>query len=134
MEKSAGVIVAKDGRYLLVHSKENKEWGLPKGHVEEGESYEEAAHRELHEESGVAAELIPRFEEKVSYTVRGTTPKTVTYFLGTPIKEEERTHKDEIDEVRWCTYEEGLELLPHQDLKEALEKAHSFLKKRFHNT
>lgn len=135
MEYSAGIIVVKDGEYLLVHSRENEEWGLPKGHLEEGESEEEAAHRELYEESGVTAELIEGFKEQVHYKVhRGKTPKRVTYFLGRAVSEGERTHVHEIDAVRWCPYEEALGLLPHDDLKEALEKAHTFLQERFHNT
>ncbi|MFP4524017.1 MAG: NUDIX domain-containing protein [Candidatus Woesearchaeota archaeon] len=135
MEYSAGIVVVKDGEYLLVHSKENEEWGLPKGHLEAGETEEEAAHRELYEESGVTVELVEGFKEPVHYRVhQGKTPKRATYFLGIAVSEGERTHKDEIDEVRWCAYEEAYTLLPHDDLKEALDKAHRFLQERFHNT
>jgi len=131
MEYSAGIIVVKDGECLLVHSKENEEWGFPKGHLEEGETEEEAAQRELHEESGVTAELVEGFKEQVHYRVhQGNTPKRATYFLGRAVSESERTHKDEIDDVRWSTYEEAYTLLPHDDLKEALEKAQRFLKEQ----
>ena len=51
----------KDGitYYLLVRPKENKdEWVFPKGHIEQGEGHDEAALREVHEETGVIGRLI----------------------------------------------------------------------------
>ena len=51
-----GVIVIKDGRYLLQKRKTphgNGTWCCPGGHLEHGESFEECARRETKEESGV---------------------------------------------------------------------------------
>ena len=59
MEKSAGFVIYKKEKgevkfLLLKYPSENRErdyWGLPKGHIEEGESVKEAAFRELFEET-----------------------------------------------------------------------------------
>ena len=55
-QHSAGGIVARDGRILLIATAGGKRWQLPKGHVEEGESPEAALVREVREELGVDAE------------------------------------------------------------------------------
>ena len=66
-------------------------WDLPKGHCEEGESYEETALRETQEETGITAELIeldPDFHFDLTYPVRykrwgdQAFTKNVRYFLG----------------------------------------------------
>ncbi len=51
-ESAGGVVLDAEGRVLLV-SQHGTSWSLPKGHVEEGEGYLEAARREIYEESGV---------------------------------------------------------------------------------
>ena len=50
----AGCVIQKDGKYLLVQEKQQKVyglWNLPAGHVDEGETFEEAAIRESQEET-----------------------------------------------------------------------------------
>jgi 8-oxo-dGTP pyrophosphatase MutT (NUDIX family) len=66
---AGGVVFRRDSdaiRFLLVTAKnQTKEWVLPKGHIEEGESAPETAVREVLEESGVKArvvELLGRLE------------------------------------------------------------------------
>ena len=66
---AGGVVFRRDPdavRFLLVTAKnQTKEWVLPKGHIEEGESAPETAVREVLEESGVEArvvELLGRLE------------------------------------------------------------------------
>jgi 8-oxo-dGTP pyrophosphatase MutT (NUDIX family) len=51
-ESAGGVVLDAEGRVLLV-SQHGTSWSLPKGHVEEGEDFLEAARREIYEESGV---------------------------------------------------------------------------------
>jgi len=63
LEYRAGGIVCRyaDGRheFLLVTSKSDRErWIIPAGHIEEGESAEEAALREVVEEAGVSAKIL----------------------------------------------------------------------------
>jgi 8-oxo-dGTP pyrophosphatase MutT (NUDIX family) len=52
---SCGVIVTDGRRVLLGHATRSPRWDIPKGEVEPGESFAAAAHRELFEETGLAA-------------------------------------------------------------------------------
>ena len=52
--------------YLLLHYRDGH-WDFPKGKLEPRETKQEAAHRELYEETGLTAELDNDFEETFSY-------------------------------------------------------------------
>ncbi|MCM1301769.1 MAG: NUDIX domain-containing protein [Alistipes senegalensis] len=56
VEAAGGIVVDGAGRWLMIHR--NGRWDLPKGHVEEGESCEDCAAREIAEETGVRAEVV----------------------------------------------------------------------------
>ena len=54
MEKhhSAGGVLINDHKFYLIFKYTKNEWKIPKGHVEEGESLQETALREVREETG----------------------------------------------------------------------------------
>ena len=54
---AAGGVVLRDGRVLLVHRPRYDDWTLPKGKLEDGESWEAGALREVEEETGLRCEL-----------------------------------------------------------------------------
>ena len=56
--EAAGGVVVRDGQVALVHRPRYDDWTLPKGKLDPGESFEEAAVREVHEETGVRARLV----------------------------------------------------------------------------
>ena len=48
------------GKYVFSYNKNRKGWEIPGGHIEKGESWQEAAKREMYEETGATSiELIP---------------------------------------------------------------------------
>lgn len=51
MEISSGIIFIKDVKILLCHATNTPYWGIPKGHIDEGETALEAALREVKEET-----------------------------------------------------------------------------------
>lgn len=56
VEAAGGIVVDDAGRWLMMYR--NGRWDLPKGHVEEGETYEDCAVREIAEETGVRARIV----------------------------------------------------------------------------
>lgn len=83
---SCGGVVIHRGKVLLLYKNQNGKyvgWVLPKGTVEEGETFQETALREVKEETGVTAEII-KYIGKTQYTFRGsndTISKTVHWYL-----------------------------------------------------
>jgi 8-oxo-dGTP diphosphatase len=115
--EAAGGVVVRDGRVALVHRPRHDDWSLPKGKVEPGESFEEAAVREVEEETGVRARLV-RELPATNYEVKGR-PKTVRYWLMEVDSDRPFAPNDETDELRWVSLDEALRLLtyaPDRDL------------------
>lgn len=69
-ERSAGAVLflrrGETLQYVLVQSRTG-EWGFPKGHLEAGETEYQAALREIFEETGARAALLPGFREESVY-------------------------------------------------------------------
>ncbi|HEY6554254.1 MAG TPA: NUDIX domain-containing protein, partial [Vicinamibacteria bacterium] len=55
--RSAGGLIVHGSQILLISVMEGKRWQLPKGHIEEGETPEETAVREVREETGVTGRV-----------------------------------------------------------------------------
>jgi 8-oxo-dGTP diphosphatase len=96
---------------LLVHRPAYDDWSFPKGKLEAGEREEEAATREVEEETGLRC----RVERELSTTRyrdgRGR-PKTVRYWLMTPIAGVLGA-ANEVDEARFVALPEARELLTY---------------------
>ena len=136
-EKSCGAVVfTRDGegsiRYVLVEQRSGK-FCFPKGHVEGSETEHQTAMREIWEETGLHPVIIPGFRETETYEVekKPGTMKDVVYFIaeysGQTI---DPPPTDEIRDVRLCTYEEALALLPTDSRKAVLTAADHFLKEK----
>ncbi len=77
--EAAGGVVVRDGMVLLVHRPRYDDWTLPKGKLDPGESFEDAALREVEEETGLRCRLV-RELPSTQYAVSGR-PKLVRYWL-----------------------------------------------------
>jgi ADP-ribose pyrophosphatase YjhB (NUDIX family) len=102
----AGCVIRRDdGKYLLVQEKQPKVyelWNIPAGHVDKGETIENAAVREVKEESGYDVELgdkIDIYQETVESPVRHAFRATIT---GGELK----IQPEEILDANWFSYDE----------------------------
>lgn len=82
--RAAGVVLEKKGRVFVVHRSLYKDWSLPKGQIEAGESAARCAVREAQEETGQSLRLLG-FLASTSYPTRFG-QKTVFYFRGEEIR------------------------------------------------
>jgi 8-oxo-dGTP diphosphatase len=115
--RAAGGVVVRDGRVLLVHRPRYDDWTLPKGKLDAGESWQEAARREVEEETGLRCEL---GEEagRTSYLDGRGREKEVRYYRMTA--DGEPFAQNEVDEVRWVPLAEAADLLSYPHDRELL--------------
>jgi 8-oxo-dGTP diphosphatase len=104
VEAAGGVVLrtaAEDGtvEVLLVHRPRYDDWSLPKGKLDDGESHEAAALREVEEETGFRCELGQELSE-TRYTDPKGRPKRVRYWMMTPMDGRFEPHR-EVDDIRW---------------------------------
>jgi 8-oxo-dGTP pyrophosphatase MutT (NUDIX family) len=116
---AAGGVVVLDGAVLVVHRLRYDDWSLPKGKLEEGETFEQAALREVLEETGYTCALGESLG-LTSHESRGK-PKEVRWFRMEPLGEP-GTREEAIDEVRWVTPAEALALLSYARDRELLNR------------
>jgi len=117
--RAAGGLVVRDGRVLLVHRPKYDDWAFPKGKLEDGESWEAAAVREVEEETALTCEL-GAYAGVTHYRV-GNGTKEVRFFLMTA--EGEPRAQNEVDEVRWATVDEAEALLTYDYDRELLRSS-----------
>ena len=130
-EKSCGAIVYRkyhgNTEILLARNLKSGHWSFPKGHMEEGETEEETARREIKEETGLDVLLDTGFRETVSYSPKRNTKKTVVYFVAIPTSHDLVPQKDEISELRWQEIGQASALLTYENDKITVSKAKSFI-------
>lgn len=126
---SAGGVVVRNGKLLTITSSRRGTVDLPKGTIEPGESIEEAALREVEEETGYRTAIIDTLGSK-TYDFNGRDGKryrkTVSYFLMEPIDENEpikNLQEGEDFENEWLTFEEALEKVSFVDTRTIIQKA-----------
>jgi 8-oxo-dGTP pyrophosphatase MutT (NUDIX family) len=123
VQAAGGVVVRDDGQVAVVHRPRYDDWTLPKGKLDPGESFEQAALREVWEETGLRCRLV-RSLPAVRYEVRAG-PKVVRYWLMAIESDPGFQPNDEVDELRWLAPREAAELLTYDRDREVLAAADS---------
>jgi 8-oxo-dGTP diphosphatase len=109
--RAAGGVVVRDGQVALVHRPKYDDWALPKGKLDPGESWEDAAVREVHEETGYRCALREELSP-VEYIDPKGRPKTVRYWRM-DVLEGHFEPNDEVDQLRWLALDEALACLTY---------------------
>jgi 8-oxo-dGTP pyrophosphatase MutT (NUDIX family) len=129
-EFSAGGVVVLDGQVIVIvpvrrSARGGKVLALPKGHPDGAETPEQAASREVAEETGVTAELIDKLGEvKYNYERGGQrVAKRVVFFLFEYRSGDLGDHDHEIEEARWMPLEEARQALTDPGEREMIARA-----------
>ena len=116
--RAAGGVVERAGRVLVVHRPRYDDWAFPKGKLEDGETWEQAALREVEEETGLRCAL-GDYLGSTHYRLREGV-KEVRYFRMTA--DGDAAPRNEVDDVRWLTAAEARGLLTYEYDRELLSR------------
>lgn len=126
-QHSAGGVVVRAGEMLLISTAGGRRWQLPKGRIESGESPEQAAIREVREETGVTSRIVASLAGVDYWFAEGNTKrikKHVDFFLlGYVEGSEANFDAREVDEARWFPSEEAIARLTHASERRVAEEA-----------
>ena len=119
--------------YVLVRAKNQPMGchGFPKGHMEDGETEEQTALREIYEEVGLRVRLLPGFRAVTEYQLPAppNTRKRVVFFLAEYEGQETTVQESELAAITIAPWPQALELTEFADSKRILTEAHEFLSK-----
>ena len=122
---AAGGVVLRDGadgpEVAVVHRPKYDDWSLPKGKLDPGEDWPQAALREVEEETGLRCEL-GRELEPVRYRDGKGRDKLVRWWRMRPLGGE-FTANDEVDELRWVNPRAAGELLDYEHDRDLVRAA-----------
>lgn len=115
-------------------------WDFPKGKIEKGETKQQAALRELKEETNLTAQIDNNFEETIKYVFtdylsseasakeddKKVAEKTVYFFIGQALMTDVKLSHEHTD-LTWLPYKDALEQLTYDNAKEILKKANKHI-------
>jgi periplasmic divalent cation tolerance protein len=136
---AGGVVYRRQSRGIeiaLIHVRGR--WGLPKGHVEPGESADQTALREVREETGLEGRVARKLGEiRYSYRERRAgqheelkVNKRVHFYLIRYLRGDVRDHDHEVDEARWFAIDEALRSLRFATERKMVNRAKAALADR----
>lgn len=146
VHSAGGFVTAEfdDGpKLLLIKNIFDNRWAVPKGHVDPGETSQQAAVREVEEETGLKS-VIRRSLGKNTYYFRGlrgpekgkTVRKTVDMYLldvqgdTTIYPEKLDPHDKLVKEARWFSPDEAVSAIPYANLRPLAKKAARIVKEQ----
>lgn len=125
---AGGIIIDESSdsrRVLLVHRPQYDDWSFPKGKLDPGETVEEAAIREVREETGLKCRIVrklavSRYLSRKRHKGR-LIPKVVHYFLMERSSRRIKVPGDEVDIALWVELDEASQKLTYAQDKKLLD-------------
>jgi 8-oxo-dGTP diphosphatase len=128
--KAAGGILQRStprgDEVMVVYRKRHQDWTLPRGKVKDGESFQEAAMREVQDETGCSCR-IGNYLGTISYSDNGV-PKVVLFWKMTLVEDKGDRNSNEIGEAMWLQVPAAIERLSHAQEKALLSRVGSLPK------
>lgn len=131
-EKSCGAVIYKyiDNELFILLLKHNLgHWSFAKGHVEDSETEQETAIREIKEETNLDVTINSDFRYVITYSSYEGVIKDVVYFLATTNSDNIKAQQSEISEIKWFKYEDAISMITYEDDRKVLMKAIEYLNK-----
>ncbi len=133
---AGGVVYRREGQTIevVLASRRTRRgdlaWGLAKGGIEEGESLEDAAVREVREETGIEAVVEASLGDTRYFYVweEMRIRKTVHFFLMRATGGDPAERDDEMEEIRWFPIERALKRAAYRGEREVLGRALELLR------
>lgn len=120
-EKACGCIIIEDGKVLLIKQIQGH-WGFPKGHVEDNESEEETAIREVKEETNLDVNIDSSKRYTMEYYTDKGTFKEVVLFVAKRINDKIKAQEEEVSQIKWFDFEQAIATITHDNAKELFRK------------
>jgi 8-oxo-dGTP pyrophosphatase MutT (NUDIX family) len=125
---SGGAVVSlRDGRpfVAMIATRNRSRWGLPKGAVSDGETSQQAALREVKEETGLEAEIVALLDTIEYFFRAGDTliRKKVDFYLMTHTGGTLTPQLSEVDDVEWVEFSEAIRRASFASERKLLESA-----------
>lgn len=131
-EKSCGAIVYRkfhgNIELLLIKNQNGEHWSFPKGHMENGETEEETAVREIKEETGIDVLLDNSFRNVITYAPKKDITKDVVYFLAKATSYDYILQEEEISKIKWVEINSAHAILGYDNDRQLVNKAKGIIK------
>ena len=120
-EKSCGAIVF-NGNSVLIIEQFQGFFSFPKGHVEEGETEQETAIREVKEETNIDIEITSNKRYTINYKIGNRIKKEVVFFLAKAVTYDLKSQENEIISCEFVDKSKILDKLTYDNVKELFEE------------
>ena len=120
-EKACGCIITENEKILLIRQISGM-WGFPKGHIEEGETEEETAIREVKEETNIDVEVDSSKRYVMHYNTDKKNYKEVVLFVAKKVGGYLRMQPEEIMEAGWFEYKDAIKMLSYENTRELFKQ------------
>jgi 8-oxo-dGTP pyrophosphatase MutT (NUDIX family) len=109
----------------LIATRGKTRWGLPKGAVSQGETSEQAALREVLEETGLEAEIVKPLDTIEYFFRAGDTliRKRVDFYLMRYVSGDLTPQLSEVDDVEWVELSQAIQRASFESERKLLEVA-----------